>query len=140
MRLALICGDLVVNVIEAAEDFVPDSDLQAVPSADAGPGWRYDGLVFSPPGQIASAPVAVSMFQAREALRRSPAPLGGNLLNAVDAYVEAQRLDQPTLALAWEYATEVERDGLFVHALAEGLALDDAALDALFRLAATIAA
>lgn len=80
------------------------------------------------------------MFQAREALRRSPSPNGGNLLDAVDAYVETRRDDQPTLALAWEYATEVERGGAFVHALAEVFGLDDVALDALFRLAATISA
>lgn len=140
MRLALIHKGVVVNVIEAEQEFVPDGDMKAVPCPQAGPGWRYDGVAFLPPNQLAKPPDVVSMFQAREALRRSPAPRGGSLLDAVDAYVSSQREDAPTLALAWEYATAVERNGLFVRALAEVFALDDAALDALFRLAATIAA
>jgi hypothetical protein len=140
MRLALIHDGVVVNVAEADESFAPESGLEAVASEDAGPGWRYDGRTFLPPSQKTTPPAAVSMFQAREALRRSPGPGGGNLLDAVETYIEEQRRNQPTLALAWEYATEVERNGLFVGALADVFSLDDAALDALFRLAATVAA
>ncbi|WP_424361433.1 hypothetical protein [Methylocystis parvus] len=140
MRLALVCDGVVVNVIEASGDFIPDGDVKAVPSTEAGPGWRYDGHSFLQPNQSPRPPDVVSMFQAREALRRSPSPNDRNLLDAVDAYVATRRLDQPTLALAWEYATEVERSGAFVHALAEVFGLDDAALDSLFLLAATISA
>lgn len=140
MRLALISDGVVVNVVEASQEFVPTGDVKAVLSAEAGPGWRYDGQIFLPPDQTPRPPDVVSMFQAREALRRSPSPGGGDLLDAVDAYIETRRLEQPTLALAWEYATEVERRGAFVSALAKAFGLDDPALDALFRLAATVTA
>jgi hypothetical protein len=89
----------------------------------------------------AELPVAlasVTMFQTREALRLTRGPNGGSLLAAVDAYVEAHRADNPTLALAWEYAPQVERRGAFVAALAAIFGLDDAALDTLFASAAAI--
>lgn len=138
MRLALIRDGVVENVIEADADFASSYGALALPSQDAGPGWVFDGERFSPPPQIISAPQSVTMFQAREALRRSPAAGDGNLLDAINAYVEGHRTDAPTLALAWEYATDVERDGAFVAALASLFGLDAAALDDLFRLAATI--
>ncbi|MGJ0510429.1 MAG: hypothetical protein ACR652_25565 [Methylocystis sp.] len=141
MRLALIKDGVVINVIEADTDFTPEPGLRAIASAEAGPGWTHDGGRFSPPHESDSAPPAsVSMFQAREALRRVPTPDGSCLLDAVNAYVDAHRSDQPTLALAWEYATEVTREGVFVEALAKTFDLDAAALDRLFRQAAAIRA
>lgn len=140
MRIALIRDGLVVNVIEADRDFVPEAGLRALPAEAAGPGWRHADGQFLPPPEFAGAPQYVSMFQAREALRRTKSARGGNLLDEVNAFVESQRLDQPTLALAWEYGARVERRGGFVMALAETFNLDDAALDDLFRLAATIEA
>lgn len=80
------------------------------------------------------------MFQAREAMRRRAAGDGRSLLDAVDSYVEAHRLSHPTLALAWEYATSVEREGALVQSLAAALGLDETALHELFRLAAGIRA
>lgn len=80
----------------------------------------------------------VTMFQAREALRRTPSPQGGTLLDRVNAYVEAHKDDQPTLGLAWEYATHVERRGAFVNALAAHLGFSDTDLDALFAAAADV--
>lgn len=140
MRIALVRDGLVLNVIEAEADFIPHAGEQALPALDAGPGWTFDGKDFHRPPEAAAAATTVSMFQAREALRRTAAPTGGNLLDAVNAYVESKRLDAPTLSLAWEYAVEVERHGAFVMALAAIFGLDDAALDDLFRLAATISA
>lgn len=140
MRLALVRDGVVENVIEAGADFSPEDGLVAIAADQAGPGWRYEAGTLLPPATVAPAPASVSMFQAREALRRTPAPGAGNLLDAVNAYVEAQRAEQPTLALAWEYATQVERDGVFVMSLANVLGLSGTALDDLFRLAATIEA
>ncbi len=80
------------------------------------------------------------MFRAREQLRRTPAPSGGTLLDSVNAYVESRRSEEPTLALAWEYAGEVHRAGVFVAALASVFSLGEETLDALFREAATITA
>lgn len=138
MRMALIRDGVVENVIEAGEEFRGEDGVRAVPSKDAGPGWIFDGERFSPPKDTPAAPPIVTMFQAREALRRTPLSGGGTLLDAVNAYVEARRTEEPTLALAWEYATTVNRDGAFVSALASLFGLDSAALDELFRLAATI--
>ena len=138
MRMALIRNGVVENVIEADADFAIGDGALVAPAQDAGPGWTFDGAAFAPPAETPPTPRAVSMFQAREALRRTTAAIGGNLLDAVNAYVEAHQRDAPTLALAWEYATEVERDGKFVTALASVFELDAAAIDELFRLAATI--
>lgn len=141
MRMALIRDGLVVNVIEAEPGFAPQDGAEAVETQSAAPGWIYAGGAFRPPPPAkAPAPAAVTMFQAREALRRTPASGGGVLLDAVNAYVEARRDSDPTLSLAWEYATHVERGGRFVTSLAGAFGLDEAALDDLFRLAATIAA
>lgn len=140
MRIAIIRDGLVVNVIEADGAFDPGDGTLAAPAEEAGPGWTYDGAKFTPPPDVVRAPDAVSMFQAREALRRTERADGGNLLDAVGAFVDSQRTEQPTLALAWEYATEVERRGVFVTTLAAKFGLDDAALDELFRRAATISA
>lgn len=138
MRMALIRDGVVENVIEAAEDFRGEDGARAVPAKDAGPGWTYDGERFSPPQDSPAAPQVVTMFQAREALRRTPLSGGGTLLDTVNADVEAKREDEPTLALAWEYAASVHRNGAFVTALASRFGLDEVALDDLFRLAATI--
>ncbi len=138
MRLALIQDDTVVNVIEAEPSFIPDPGLRALPSAAAGPGWMFDGSSFSPPPELPVAPKRVSMFQAREAMRRRVTGDGRSLLDAVNSYVEEQRSTQPTLALAWEYAAEVNRDGVFLEALAKVFGLDAATLDDLFRSAASI--
>ncbi|MCC3244693.1 hypothetical protein LG047_05055 [Methylocystis sp. WRRC1] len=143
MRFALIRDGVVENVVEAEENFPSghsptDGGVIALPAQNAGPGWIYDGETFSPPDVVASAPESVTMFQAREILRRTPAKNGGTLLDAVNAYIDSQRAEQPTLALAWEYATHVERNGVFVKALAGVFDLSEAALDELFRVAATI--
>lgn len=109
----------------------PPMGMSAVECPEhVGVGWRYaDGdFIYDPPPP--PVPAAVSMFQAREVLRRH------NLLDSVDAHVNGAA--DPTLSLAWEYAVEVHRNGAFVTSLAETYGLDDAALDDLFREAASI--
>lgn len=158
MRIAIIENGLVVNVVEAQPDFAPGSGFVAVATETAGPGWSYDGAAFHPPAaSLPPVPESVTMFQAREALRRTPAPDSWSLrppaflkptkardrmtmLEAVDAYVAAHEAANPSLTLAWEYAAEVSRHGAFVTAFAGEVGLDDAALDALFRVAAGIEA
>ncbi len=140
MRIALIRNGVVENVVEADEDLAPAEGALAVPAQNSGPRWTYDGANFHAPYENASVPDSVTMFQAREQLRRTPAPSGGTLLDSVNAYVESRSGEEPTLALAWEYATEVHRAGAFVAALASVFSLSDEALDELFRQAATITA
>jgi hypothetical protein len=140
MRFAIIRGDHVVNVVEAAPGFEPGDGCRAMPSPDASPGWRFDGEGFAPAAPEADPPRAISMFQAREALRNTPAPGGDNLLAAAQAVVDEARDAQPTLALAWEYATQIDRDGALVAALASRLGLDGPAIDDLFRRAGAVGA
>lgn len=83
----------------------------------------------APPPLPEPGPVAVvTMRQARLAL------LAAGLLDAVEAAVaDAGRAVQ----IEWEYATVVERRSPLVAAIAAGLGLDDAAIDALFADAAS---
>jgi len=143
MRIALVRHGVVENVIEAESDFLDGNfhlgdGVAAIPAQNAGPDWSHDGVTFSPPITLTPVPQSVTMFQAREILRRTPAAAGGTLLDAVNDYVDAQRLAQPTLALAWEYATQVERKGAFVTTLAGVFDLNETVLDDLFRDAASI--
>lgn len=81
----------------------------------------------------ARIPRRVTARQARLALHRA------NKLQAVAAAIQA--LPSPSREQAeieWEFATEVQRDAPLTQTLAAALALDDAALDALFKDAATL--
>jgi hypothetical protein len=140
MRIALVRDNRVFNVIEAEADFLPEPGTLALPAGEAGPGWLHDDGALRRPPEDPGVPPAVSMFQAREALRLTLSPQGGTLLDAIEAYVDSERTRQPTLALAWEYATQIERDSAFVCALASHFGLDGPALDRIFQLAATIGA
>ncbi len=103
--------------------------------------WLEDNSPVPAPYVEPPAPVPerVSMFQAREAMRLTPFG-AGTLLDAVNSYVAANATANPRLTLAWEYATDVERHGLFVTSLAAQFSLDDVTLDGLFRLASGIKA
>jgi hypothetical protein len=78
-------------------------------------------------------PQAVTMRQARRALRL--AGLYDAIQPAIDALPEPQRTDAQ---IEWDYSSEVQRHNAFVGMLAGALALDDAALDALFIAAGAI--
>jgi hypothetical protein len=78
-------------------------------------------------------PKSVSMRQARLALLQS------GLLANVDAAINSLSSPQKEYAqIEWEYSQEVQRDKELVALLAPALGLDDAELDALFVLAATL--
>ena len=78
-------------------------------------------------------PQSITMRQARLAL------LNAGLLDDVEAAIitmdEAQRTQTQ---IEWEYAETVERDNALVAALGPKLGLDDAAIDSLFSMAATL--
>ena len=54
MRIAIIRDGVVLNVIIAGEDFVPDEGYVAVETDIAGPGWLYEGTDFTEPDYGAS--------------------------------------------------------------------------------------
>jgi hypothetical protein len=75
------------------------------------------------------ATLSCSPRQARLALAQS------NLLDAVDAFVQA---GDAALKIEWEYATEIRRDWPPVAAFAAASGMDEAIIDGLFTLAATL--
>lgn len=103
-------------------------------------GWVYDGAVFS------TKEAGVSAAEARDAMSVSPmqirlalAQIG--LLDSVNAHVAGDA----QAAIAWEYATRVERNSPFVAGLAltfidpsTGEVITEQAVDDLFALAATL--
>jgi hypothetical protein len=78
-------------------------------------------------------PQSVTMRQARLAL------LSYGLLDDVEAVIITMNEPQRTQTqIEWEYAQTVERDNALVAALGPALGLDDATIDSLFTLAATL--
>jgi hypothetical protein len=84
-------------------------------------------------GVVAIVPTVVTMRQARLAL------LSQGLLSNVDAAIAAlPEPDKSAAAIEWEYSQTVERNRPFVSLLGAALGLNDAQLDSLFTLAATL--
>lgn len=79
-------------------------------------------------------PVSVSPRQIRQAMNRTPFG-NATLRDAVEAAVAAGDRD---LRDWWEFSTAVERTNPQVTAMAQALGMDDAALDGLWALAATL--
>lgn len=89
----------------------------------------------APPGRKPeSVALEVSPRQIRQAMNRTPHG-DGTLRDAVEAAVAAGDRD---LKDWWEFSTVVERSNPQVVAMATALGMDDAALDDLWRLAATL--
>ena len=107
----------------------PPGAEECPPPPHAKAEWGGDDwLAYDP------VPESVSAFQARAAMAQA------GILAAVEAAVLAS--GDPRAALAWEWATTWNRSSPMMRGLAADPAidLDDAALDDLFRLAATISA
>lgn len=123
----------VVLPLEAVPDFDPGNPPQQNTygvSDDVDVGWvRNSGGSFTPYAPPTSIPAAVSMRQARIALHRA-----GHLA-AVQAAIPSFGVEAE---IEWEYATEVRRGSPLVAAMAALLAIDDAAMDALFIAASWI--
>ena len=121
--------NLIFNEGYAAQFFHTDAEIEI--------GWLYDGEAFCTPPELVAVsnkmPMAITMRQARLAL------LNAGLLDDVEAAIitinEPQRSQTQ---IEWEYAQTVERDNALVAALGPKLGLDDAAIDSLFSMAATL--
>ena len=112
---------------------------------------ELDGVEIAPFAATEPVPVAVARAQARQAMAAAQLPDGRSLLKATKAAIAAaltatERLpdnDERSVAAEqtsewWENAATYRRDHPALNALAQQLGLDDVAIDALFRAAATI--
>ena len=138
MRYALISDGVVVNVIDATPDYAASiaADWDAVVESDmAGPGWSYAGGEFTAPeAPPASVPNRVTRRQGRQAL------LLAGLLDDVQTVLDAiaDDTERGMAQIEWDDAQDFERSNPTLQALAAGLGLDSAALDALFVQAAAL--
>lgn len=106
MRMAVVDGTTVVNIIEAEPDFtLPGKTL--VDAGDAGIGWTWDGSTFSPPEPPTLAFPPLTARQLRLGLVAS-----GISLAAVEAAIDAieDAADRELARIEWEYASQFERD------------------------------
>ncbi len=95
--------------------------------------WRQAQVQAAAQAAAAYIPPAVTMRQARLVL------LGAGLLPQIDKAIAGMPSPQREAAtIEWEYSSEVKRDGALVQQLGKSLGLDDAALDAMFKRAATL--
>lgn len=93
--------------------------------------WKEPVIEATPAPEAASQ--SITMRQARLAL------LNAGLLDDVEAAIITMDEPQRTQTqIEWEYAQTVQRDNALVAALGPMLGLDDAAIDSLFSMAATL--
>lgn len=113
--------------------------VPAMPATEVGD--VYDGTSFTkPPPPPVMVPQSVSIVQAELALQAMPSPInpGRTLLDDVNAAV--MQSNDPRVKIAWDKASVVERNGLFVAQIASTIPglNTTAARDALFIAAAKI--
>lgn len=136
----IIVGGIVTNTIMAtlgeAQAAYPDA-ICIDASTGGAIGWGYDGQTFTPPTPPAPAPTvpqSVSRAQGKAAL--IAAGLWPAVLAAVAAIEDATQRQLAEVAL--HDAGTWERSSPTLNALAFGLGMDDAQLDALFTSAAGV--
>lgn len=107
----------------------PDYDPQTAGAFWRGERWEIVDVLPAPE----PVPSVVSMCQARLALHAA------GLLDAVNAAVAAMPgAEGASARIEWEYAQDVRRDSPLVMGLADSLALGEAQLDSLFRVAGMV--
>jgi hypothetical protein len=62
-RRAQIVDGVVVNVAEVLVGAVPEAMADWPVTAEAGPGWTYDGETFSPPVVVTPVPASITFRQ-----------------------------------------------------------------------------
>lgn len=97
-------------------------------------GWYWFDNLDAAMAAFTPKPEGVSPRQIRQAMTRTPFG-SGTLREAVEAAVAAGDRD---LKDWWEFSTVVERSNPQVVTMAAALGMDDAALDDLWQLAATL--
>jgi hypothetical protein len=76
----------------------------------------------------------VTLWQARTVLRAH------SLFDAVDAYIEAHKVDIPQLYEVWNYGNAVSRTSPLIISIGSQLGLTDEQIDAMFQEAASLTA
>jgi len=132
MRAHQIENGVVINTIVVDSlDFLPN----LIDGTDGGIGWTWDGTTLTaPPAPPIPIPAVVTRKQARKAL--AIAGLFDAVQPAIDAI--ADPLQRRLVQIDWDDAASYERTDSTLLALASGLGLDEAALDALFLQASTL--
>lgn len=119
MRMAVIDGIMVINIIEADTSFRL-SGFVLIPSNIAGLGWTFSNGVFSPPAEVfVEPPTELHAAWLRAALAEA------GQADAVNAAVNAAG---PVKAALWEFATTISRLDNEVIAIATALNIDLRAL------------
>ncbi len=126
MRVAIIEGDVVVNVIEAPANYQAPQGATVVQSDVAGPGWTYVNGTFTPPADVQIVPAEVDMWKFRAAMDAA------GKTAAMDAYVAGAAAQTKAY---WTYGATVRRDSDAVAALAVALTMNAAAVDSVFAAA-----
>lgn len=110
----------------------PGAVLVEVASGTSAPGMTWNGTAIVAPVVPVPVPYEVALWQARSATKAA------GLFDAIDAYVEAHKIDNPILWEAWNMGNTVSRRGVFVTSIGPQLGLTDIQIDDLFRAAADI--
>lgn len=142
MRMAVIDGSAVINIIEATEDFELPGQVLA-PAGDAQIGWTYDGTTFSPPpAPKPTIPTEVTRRQILTALgglgwiteaEAEAALATGARPAVVDIVIAAMpEGDQFGARMKWIGFQNAYRDDDMVAALAVATSRDAAEIDLLF--------
>lgn len=122
---AIVASDEVPNDWKPGRYFLIDGEWSLNDE------WQETVIEATPAPEAASQ--SITMRQARLAL------LNAGLLDDVEAAIITMDEPQRTQTqIEWEYAQEVQRDNALVAALGPKLGLDDAAIDSLFSMAATL--
>ena len=138
MRLAQIEDGVVVNVIEVDPAALPDWAEGWPEAGAAGPGWSWDGEVFTPPPPPDPAEALAAERAAMVCSR-----LQGRLVlgEATCAAIDALAADPETpWAMRQTIANAIEwrRTSQAITELAYLLGYSDAQMDELFRIAMTV--
>lgn len=135
MKAAIIDNGKVINIARVADQAFAEAQGWVV-SDSAKIGDDYDpatGAFTTPPPSPEPVPQLVSRFQGRAAL------LNAGLLDQVETIVADPATDR-MVKLAWQDATEFQRDSATLSFLAEQLGLTSDDVDDLFRQAVQIVA
>lgn len=123
MRIELLDG--------SGDTIIATREFAAAQYGEEGVGWRIAEV--QDPEPVALVPAAVTMRQARLALRRT------GVLAGVDAAISAlPEPDRTDAQIEWTYSNEVQRYNGFVSKIGPALGLGESHIDDLFRLAATL--